>query len=52
MNAGILFFVFMLVLAFWVLIFLASFVPFMAVGLLLDYYFPELSEKIFGNKEE
>ena len=51
-TAGIIFFWFILLLAFWVLAFVLMFAaPYMAVALLMEKFAPALAEKVYGDKE-
>lgn len=47
-TIGVLFFLLIAGMAFWVLIFLATFLPYIIGGYKLDIFFPKLADKIFG----
>lgn len=51
-SGGVLLFLFFITMAFWLLIFLAIFVPYMATLLILDQVSPALADKLAGSIEE
>lgn len=49
---GVLLFFIIFTMAFWLLIFLALFIPYWATLQIIDTFNPELGERLFGNKGE
>lgn len=50
-TIGVLIFLLIIGMAMWMLIFLASFVPFIITGFALDLYAPKIANKIFGEAD-